>query len=90
MVDVNKDNTNKIMELFHEMGKLDGRVGSIENGLSAFEERVEKRLNEISNAVTDLLSAYNKGKGIKLMLGAIIGGILLIPALHEIYTILFK
>ena len=79
-----QDMVDKIVDVYHNLGKLEGRVDSIEDSLTAFEERVEIRLNEISSAIKTLLDVYNKGKGIRIAIGVVLGLVVLIPSLVQI------
>jgi len=82
-----QDLVDKIVDVYHNLGKLEGRVDSIEDSLTAFEERVEIRLNEISSAIKTLLDVYNKGKGIRIAIGVVVGLIVLVPSLMQLSEI---
>lgn len=58
-----KPDTPALLSAFSRIGRVEGRMDSLENRFIAWEQKIESRLNTIDNKLEDILKTFNQGSG---------------------------
>ena len=56
-------NSTEIMELYGQVGRLTGRMDSVETRQMLWEQKIEKRLTDIEELIKKLSTALSQGQG---------------------------
>ena len=66
-------------EVLVKIGYLEGKINSLEQWKVSYEAKIDKRLHEIQESLDGILTAVNKGLGVKWLGGILIAGLLGLP-----------
>lgn len=83
----NINNNQALLEAFGRIGKMEGRMESLESRVIGWEKKIEARLTMIESRLEELISKLNQGQGM-WKLAQLIGWVILTAA--TLYPVFLK
>lgn len=84
--DNNINNNQALLEAFGRIGKMEGRMDSLESRVIGWEKKIEARLSVIENRLEELIKKLNEGMGMWKLI-QFIGWLILAAA--TLYPVIF-